>query len=91
MLSNNAGLLELENRPVHLRMKEDENKLSFQRGGGISKQNAAYQSMNDYDERHSIPTRGTGAGIASTMHEGYEQYSNIRSSQKSGAFASGMH
>lgn len=29
LYNSNAGLAELEQRPVHLKMKEDENKLSF--------------------------------------------------------------
>ena len=34
MISQSMGLQELEQRAVHLRMKEDENKLSFNRTAG---------------------------------------------------------
>ena len=34
MISQSMGLQELEQRAVHLRMKEDENKLSFNRTTG---------------------------------------------------------
>lgn len=39
VLNQSQGLAELEQRAVHLKMKEDENKLSFNRNGlGGSKQ-----------------------------------------------------
>jgi hypothetical protein len=40
-----------------------------------------------------MPTRGTaGVGVASNLEAGYEQYSNVRSSQKSGgAYNSGLY
>ena len=57
-LNNSAGLQELEQRQVHLKMKEDENKLSFTKAGGpSSKQGSSglmkYNSqgdMRDFDE-----------------------------------------
>ena len=39
MMQSANGLAELEQRPVHLRMKEDENKLSFNKNGVRSKAN----------------------------------------------------
>ena len=97
------GLQELEQRAVHLKMKEDENKLSFNRGGvaGMaSKARMQYNSsgnIQEYDDNRNVPTRGNTVGMSSQI-DGYgaDQMSYLRSSQKSGvqrsdAFKSGMN
>ena len=97
------GLQELEQRAVHLKMKEDENKLSFNRGGvaGMaSKARMQYNSsgnIQEYDDNRNVPTRGNTVGMSSQI-DGYgaDQISYLRSSQKSGvqrsdAFKSNMN
>ena len=102
-LYSSSGLQELEHRAVHLKMKEDEQKLSFKKGGATAstKQSGMMQynssgNIRDYGERDSIPTRGQTHGMGSQMNDGYDGMSYIRSSQRSGiqksdAFKSGMH
>ena len=47
MISSKTGLAELEQRPVHLRMKEDENKLSFNKSGAGKYQRMQYNSSGN--------------------------------------------
>ena len=73
-LNTSQGLAELEQRAVHLKMKEDENKLSFNRGGlGASKQRMQYNSSGNiqeyYDDRN-MPTRGQTMGMMSSQMDG---------------------
>lgn len=68
VMSQSSQLQELGGRPVMLHTKEDEQKLSFARG--------SKKSNYEYDERHSLPTRGQ------TNKDDYN--SQMRSSQQSG-------
>ena len=85
-------------------MKEDENKLSFNRGaGGMAgnKQRMQYNSsgnIQEYDDNRNVPTRGQTVGMSSQIDGGYgvDQMSYLRSSQRSGvqrsdAFKSNMN
>ena len=55
-------------------MKEDENKLSFNRGGMNSKQRMQYNSsgnIQEYDDNRNVPTRGQTMGMNSQINGGY--------------------
>ena len=107
MMNTSQGLHELGSRPVHLKMKDDEQKLSFQRNKMTASTNNKNSSMmkynssgniQDFDEsvRPNVPTRGQTMGINSQLDGGYDHMSQVRSSQrsgihKSGALVSGMH
>ena len=70
-----ASIYELENRAVHLKMKEDEQKLSFNRGAAARKSammqyNSSGQIHGEYDDgvSPSVATRGhTYGGMASHL------------------------
>ena len=97
-LNSSTAIAEMEQRPVHLRMKEDEQKLSFNHGGRArSKQNYAggmqgmgmkYNSSGNFqeydDNRRNLPTQGQTAGMISPDGQLYDNMSHVRASQKSG-------
>ena len=75
-LNQSQGLAELEQRAVHLKMKEDENKLSFNRAGGMAASNQRMQynssgNIQEYDDARNVPTRGQTMGMSSQMNDGY--------------------
>ena len=75
-MNTSSGLNELGSRPVHLKMRDDEQKLSFQRNkmtASTNNQNSSMMKYNssgniqDYDEsaRPNMPTRGQTMGLNS--------------------------
>mmetsp|Transcript_5317 Transcript_5317/g.7115 ORF Transcript_5317/g.7115 Transcript_5317/m.7115 type:complete len:156 (-) Transcript_5317:403-870(-) len=102
LMPSASGLQELEQRPVHLKMREDEQKLSFSKKIGATANTSNYISAAAHysqpeEDRGSQPTRGNTHGMNSNLDaHGYEQSSAVRSSLRSNvknseAFNSGLH
>lgn len=90
LMPSNAGLHDLEQRPVLLKMREDEQKLSFSKRVGATASTSNYMSAHAQysqpeDGRESQPTRGQTYGVNSQIDQhGFEQSSAVRSSLQSG-------
>ena len=81
VFNQSTGLQELGSRPVHLMMKEDEQRLSFmKKGSGI---HASASDVQDYQARGSQPTRGATNGMLSHGYASQMTGHDVRASANS--------